>query len=320
MNSLTLQIWHLTGLPSPCYDRTQLYPVLDRNIQFPVFVEHDPIHRLLNANIANLKHSHTHNLQGRDSNRAANVDKPGHPNTIARRKINCITYRDRLLSTHHLYRSKGFTTSKNGIPPSSAHDLITPTRVKTSPQSSSTYSLTRTVTWYLSNSAGPFTASTDYLYREYVANCKKPDYADDDNFMVCTVYTGCTTFRSWVIFWFWFFRQLTGQFALRFGTCCWTSISLWVVCFTRRQSARSHADQILLREQWRGISFWIAFKIGLKSGFRHSYPSSVLGVYSKKSVGILRPGEEVSNVEPKSEQPAPPNQGNIGVPPSVSKV
>ncbi|UNI16960.1 hypothetical protein JDV02_003342 [Purpureocillium takamizusanense] len=81
---------------------------------------------------------------------------------------------------------------------------------------------------------------------------------DLDRWGVCSALTGCTTLKVWIIVvatilpsifllgfvenYIWFRRLMIGKTALRFGTVCWVLLSLWILCFTRKQPARSPED------------------------------------------------------------------------------
>jgi hypothetical protein len=219
--------------------------------------------------------------------------------------------------------------------PTEVRDQVTPTSKKTgSVQTYFTYGATQTETWYLSAGAAPLRTSTAYNYEYYVASCSTPyssestsgsnyrsgggDYDDID---VCSWYSGCTSFRTWVIIiaclipglfllgflesWFWFRRLMLGKGALRFGTISWIMISLWVACFTRAQSKRSPDDQKLLREKWNKTGSGEAFKLWWKWGFRHRYPVPLLGQYSRNTVGIVPEGQPL----PQPGQMAGPMYG-----------
>jgi hypothetical protein len=110
---------------------------------------------------------------------------------------------------------------------------------------------------------------------------------------VCSVMTGCTNFRTWVIAvvvvlvglfllgflesFLWFRRLMLGKSALRGGTCCWICLFVFVLCLTRREKARTSQDQVALRQQWKGMGFGKRLSLWLKWGFRHSYPVAILG-------------------------------------------
>ncbi|KAK3376094.1 hypothetical protein B0T24DRAFT_523661 [Lasiosphaeria ovina] len=116
---------------------------------------------------------------------------------------------------------------------------------------------------------------------------------DDEDWTVCSVLTGCTGLKTWIIVvasvipgifvlgflesWLWFRQLMLGKTALRFGTICWCFLSLWVICFTRRSPARPVEDQALLKQQWATISGGKRIKLWFKWGFRHRYPVDLLG-------------------------------------------
>ncbi len=216
------------------------------------------------------------------------------------------------------------TTSASVDVPSQVTAQVSPTSVETY-SSSTTYDNTVYVweTWYLSESAAPFTSTTDYYYTAYIADCSTPPAAyrtgssssggsnggsigtdDDDS---CYYYYCSSRLRIWIIIiaaiipglfllgllesWFWFRRLMLGKSAMRFGTVCWVLISLWVLCFTRMQDRRSAEDQKLLAEKWKNTGSGAAFKAWWKYGFRHRYPEELLGQFSKTTVGIVPPGQ-----------------------------
>jgi hypothetical protein len=132
---------------------------------------------------------------------------------------------------------------------------------------------------------------------------------DDSSSRYCYRYSyySCTSLRTWVIIvatvlpglfllgflesWFWFRRLMTGKSALRCGTVSWILLSLFVLCFTRMQDARSKDDQKLLKERWNQMGSGAAFKAWLKYGLRRKYPEEHLGQYSKLTVGVVSAGQ-----------------------------
>ncbi|KAH6841525.1 hypothetical protein B0T12DRAFT_517986 [Alternaria alternata] len=219
------------------------------------------------------------------------------------------------------------TTSASVDIPTQVAAQISPTSVETY-SSSTTYDNTVYVweTWYLSESAAPFTTTSDYYYSYYIADCSTPPAAyrtgsssggasggslnnddDDSSYDSCYYYYCTSRLRVYVIIiatvipglfllgflesWFWFRRLMLGKSAMRFGTCCWVLISLWVLCFTRMQDRRSAEDQKLLAEKWKNMGSGAAFKAWWKWGFRHRYPEQLLGQFSKTTVGIVPPGQ-----------------------------
>lgn len=220
--------------------------------------------------------------------------------------------------------------------PSAVIDQMKPTSTKTELGSTytytySTYTGNDYVTLFLTPGAVPITTSSDYYVSKYINHCEKPysssDYDPYDSVTVCSWYSGCTSLKTWIIIiaaiipslfvfgflesWFWFRRLMTGRSALRFGTICWILISLWITCFTRKQSARSKDDQKLLREQWNKMSGWAAFKLWWKWGFRHAYPTQLLGQYSRNTVGIGPQAEGVPAGQHMYGQPMMQQQGPV---------
>ena len=218
------------------------------------------------------------------------------------------------------------TTSASINIPSQVTAQISPTSVETS-SSTTTYGNTVYMfeTWYLSASAAPFTSTSDYYYRSYIADCSTPpapyrtgstysEGGSNSNDDSSSGYDGCysyyychTPLWTWVIViatvipsllllgflesWFWFRRLMVGKSAMRCGTICWVLISLWVLCLTRMQDRRSAEDQKLLAEKWKAMSSGAAFKAWWKWGFRRRYPEELLGQFCKTTVGIVPPGQ-----------------------------
>jgi hypothetical protein len=141
-----------------------------------------------------------------------------------------------------------------------------------------------------------------------------------------------TSFKTWIIIvasvipglfllgiiesWFWFRRLMMGKSAMRFGTVCWVLISLWILCFTRMQDARSKEDQKVLQEKWKNMGSGAAFKAWLKYALRRSYPVEYLGQYSKLTVGIVPAGQPLhpamAQGPPGLMQGPPPPPGTLG--------
>ena len=90
---------------------------------------------------------------------------------------------------------------------------------------------------------------------------------------------------------------------MRCGTICWILLSLWVLCFTRMQDARSKEDQKLLQQKWKEMPAGQKFK-NWSWGFRRRYPVPLLGQFSKQTVGIVPEGQPL---HPAMAQ-APPGQ------------
>jgi hypothetical protein len=214
------------------------------------------------------------------------------------------------------------TTQATVTVPSQVTDQVTPTSKETG---TSTYTgLYYTYfyeTWYLSEGAAPFTSKSDFYYSYYIASCSTPPssrstgssrsgggYSSDDyDSRFCYGWSCNSSLKTWIIViatiipalfllgflesFFWFRRLMQGKSAMRFGTCCWVLISLWILCFTRMQDRRSPEDQKLLKEKYKQMSAGAAFKAWLKWGFRHSYPEPLLGQYSRQTVGIVPTGQ-----------------------------
>jgi hypothetical protein len=265
-----------------------------------------------------------------------------------------------------------FATNETVYPPSQVIDQLTPQTIITdAPYAYSTYTGAADETWLLTKEAVPITTTDEYYYEYYVASCTTPysflstDYVsggdDSDSsssgYTYCySLYGSCTSLKIWVIIiasvipalfllgflesWFWFRRLMTGRGCLRFGTVSWICISLWVACFTRSQSARSHNDQKLLREQWNRMGSGTAFRLWWRWGFRHAYPTELLGQYSRNDVGIVPLGAAAPGSQPlvfggqqpqmgmgqaiapppqymhqhNSTGPPPPAMGGMGIP------
>ncbi|KAJ4404322.1 hypothetical protein N0V91_006016 [Didymella pomorum] len=131
---------------------------------------------------------------------------------------------------------------------------------------------------------------------------------DDDSwydYRMC-YFSGCTSVKTWIIVlatvlpgifllgflesWFWYTRLMKGKSAMRGGTVCWILLSLWVLCFTRMQDARSKEDQQVLRQQWKEMPAGKKFK-NWSWGFRRRYPVPLLGQFSRQTVGIVPEGQ-----------------------------
>lgn len=167
-------------------------------------------------------------------------------------------------------------------------------------------------------------------YPTSTSNSRSGGSDDDDDYYYCSRYSyyGCgTPLTTWIIViasvipglfllgflesWFWFRRLMNGKSAMRFGTVCWVLISLWVMCFTRMQDARSKDDQKLLQEKWKNMGSGAAFKAWMKWGFKHRYPVEHLGQFSKTTVGVVPEGQPL---HPAMNQ-MPPAMFTPGAPP-----
>lgn len=138
------------------------------------------------------------------------------------------------------------------------------------------------------------------------------------NYRTC-YFGGCTSLKTWIIIiatilpgifllgflesWMWYTRLMKGKSAMRGGTICWILLSLWVMCFTRMQDARSKEDQKLLQQKWKEMPAGQKFK-NWSWGFKRRYPVPLLGQYSKSTVGIVPEGQPL---HPAMAQ-APPGQ------------
>jgi hypothetical protein len=230
---------------------------------------------------------------------------------------------------------------------STDESVFVPTEVREDIVPLSTSTGSSYVTWYLSEGDAPFTSTTEYYYTEYVQSCSNPysDYnpyatttrgpysggGNSDSYSYgtyCGYYSGCNVLKIWIIViavilptlfllgfiesWFWFRRLMLGKGAMRFGTLCWICLSLWVGCFTRFQSRRSPDDQKLLAAKWKAMSSGTAFKLWWKWGFRHAYPTELLGTYSRNNSGV--PGAD--GVIVGGAQPQMGYANGNGMPPS----
>ncbi|KAH7093475.1 hypothetical protein FB567DRAFT_174765 [Paraphoma chrysanthemicola] len=237
------------------------------------------------------------------------------------------------------------TTTASVTVPSQVWDRITPASKDSASTSSRSSYVYIYETWYLSAGAAPFTTTSDFYYSYYIASCSRPpgfrttstgtprsgggdSSSSGSGSRFCYSYYYCDTpLKVWIIIiasvipglfllgflesWFWFRRLMLGKSAMRFGTVCWVLISLWVLCFTRMQDARSKEDQKLLQEKWKAMGSGAAFKAWWKWGFRHSYPVEHLGQFSRTSVGIVPAGQPIN---PAMSQ-APPPVFTPGAPP-----
>ncbi|KAI4943302.1 hypothetical protein J4E91_009501 [Alternaria rosae] len=242
------------------------------------------------------------------------------------------------------------------ITTSASVDVPTQVTAQLSPASIETYSSSTTYdntvylweTWYLSESAAPFTSTSDYYYSAYMADCSTPPASynthtsssgggsnsgsldsddSDSSYDNCYYYYCRSRMLTWIIIiasiipglfllgflesWFWFRRLMLGKSAMRFGTVCWVLISLWVLCFTRMQDRRSTEDQKMLAERWKNMGSGAAFKAWWKWGFRHRYPEELLGQFSKTTVGFVPPGQPLYPAmaqTPGASQPMVPGQ------------
>ncbi|KAH7115922.1 hypothetical protein B0J11DRAFT_538750 [Dendryphion nanum] len=236
-----------------------------------------------------------------------------------------------------------YKTSVSVTVPTPVTDQVTPKSTKTgTPVTYESY-VRPYVTYILSDGAAPFTSTSAFFYRYYIASCSSPyspastttsrgsggsggsSRNGNTSWEVCSWYTGCTSLKTWIIViatilptifalgflesWFWFRRLMLGKACLRFGTVCWIFLSLWIACFTRKQGSRSKEDQVLLREKWNALGGRAAFKLWFKWGFRHQYPTELLGTYSKTSVGT---GSDT--VLPTANDTAPGTGPNGGAP------
>jgi len=189
----------------------------------------------------------------------------------------------------------------------------------------------------LSTSAG----TSDFVYTYYIANCRNPTATgdayygpsgggsgssgsrsgggDDSGIEVCALLTGCTSVATYIIViatvlptmfvlgflesWLWFRNLMLGRTALRFGTICWIFISLWVICATRTTPSRTLEDQARLRYQWSGMSAATRVKLWFKWGFRHAYPTQLLGPDPKNPTG---PGQDAPVMQMQMPPPGNP--------------
>ncbi|KAF2623813.1 hypothetical protein BU25DRAFT_167206 [Macroventuria anomochaeta] len=223
--------------------------------------------------------------------------------------------------------------------PSIVTDQLKPTSTEVSTSTGRSY-VAEYATWYLPEGAAPFTSTDDDNYYNYIASCTPPPAqytsstrtsggsgssssgSDDDDswtdYRTC-YFGGCTDLKTWIIIiatilpgifllgflesWFWYTRLMKGKSAMRCGTVCWILLSLCVLCFTRMQDARSKEDQKLLQQKWKEMPAGQKFK-NWSWGFKRRYPVSLLGQFSKQTVGIVPEGQPL---HPAMAQ-APPGQ------------
>jgi hypothetical protein len=223
--------------------------------------------------------------------------------------------------------------------PSAVWSMIKPVSTISATTSTGEYYAYDYQTWLLSASAAPFTSTDDFTYSYYIASCSTPPahytgsgrYGGNDNdytsgggrdwrdYEAC-YFGGCTSVMTWIIIiatilpglfllgflesYLWFRRLMMGKSAMRFGTICWVLLSLWILCFTRMQDARSAEDQKLLTENWRATPMGQALKLWLRWGFKHRYPVPLLGQFSKQTVGIVPEGQPLHPALPQGAAPA----------------
>ena len=208
--------------------------------------------------------------------------------------------------------------------PSLVTGQLKPTSTEVSTSTGRSY-VAEYATWYLSEGAAPFDSAYDQNYYYYIASCTPPPAqytdssrtssgsggsssssgSDDDDswtdYRAC-YFGGCTSLKTWIIIiatvlpgifllgflesWFWYTRLMKGKSAMRCGTICWIMLSLWVLCFTRMQDARSKEDQKLLQQKWKEMPAGQKFR-NWSWGFRRRYPVPLLGQFSKQTVGIV---------------------------------
>lgn len=213
--------------------------------------------------------------------------------------------------------------------PSIVAPQLKPTSTEVSVSSGRSYDY-EIQTWYLTEGAAPFTSTDDIYYSYYIASCTPPparstggsrsgggsgsgsgsgSSSDGDDswydYRMC-YFSGCTSVKTWIIVlatvlpgifllgflesWFWYTRLMKGKSAMRGGTVCWILLSLWVLCFTRMQDARSKEDQKVLQQQWKDMPAGKKFK-NWSWGFRRRYPVPLLGQFSRQTVGIVPEGQ-----------------------------
>ena len=125
---------------------------------------------------------------------------------------------------------------------------------------------------------------------------------------------------------FWFRRLMTGRSALRFGTVCWIFLLLPVLCLTKKTPARDADMQAAFKQTWKETSFGTALRLWMKYGFRHRYPTELLGEHPeyKSMADSIAPSvaPRMSMSEVSAQQPigyGPPPAGGPGVsqPPAI---
>lgn len=227
-----------------------------------------------------------------------------------------------------------FSTYSQVILPTEVTSLVTPTSLTTTVIDFDSF-LTEVTAYLAPTEVPPLTqVTTDFLYTYYIAKCQNPTSfgaaptavsggsggsgggTGSPNVGVCAGLNGCTSLETWVIViaallpslfllgwvesFLWFRRLMLGKTALRFGTICWTLISLWVLCFTRVSPARSAEDQKALQAQWKSMSAGTVWKLWWKWGFRHAYPVAILGADPRIQGPV--PGMQQMQQPPREQQ------------------
>jgi hypothetical protein len=229
--------------------------------------------------------------------------------------------------------------------PSEVADRVTPTAYSTSVGAYYSYTY---VTAYLSPSAVPLDqepATSDFVYSYYIASCRNPtatgaayygpshgggsgSSSSSSDIEVCSLLTGCTTIRTWVIViasvlpslfvlgfvesYLWFRQLMLGKTAMRVGTICWILLSLWVLCFTRQVPARGLEDQAALKIQWDAMSAGTRWKLWWRWGFRNAYPVDLLGLDPRDRLPAARVNPQMQQYHenaPAELTAAPPPYG-----------
>jgi hypothetical protein len=225
--------------------------------------------------------------------------------------------------------------------PTAAASLITPTATSSTLSTNRYGDVYTVISYYIAPSAAPAVTGTDnFYYSYYIKNCRNPtatgaaywgpsisgtgsSSADDSE--VCSLLTGCTSFRTWMIViatvlpslfvlgflesFLWYRRLMIGKGCLRFGTVCWILISIWVICFTRKQEARSADDQVALKQQWDNMTAGDKWKNWWRWGFRHAYPVKLLGEPTPpRRVAPMSTVQQVQRPQPVAQSQVPRRQ------------
>lgn len=122
---------------------------------------------------------------------------------------------------------------------------------------------------------------------------------------------------------FWFRRLMTGKSALRFGTVCWIFLLLPVLCLTKKTPARDADMQAAFKQTWKETSFGTALRLWFKYGFRHQYPTELLGEHPqyKGFAGDMAEAQALASAFDAQQRmaygPPPAGGASVSQPPAV---